>query len=281
MGKTLLSGGVTRNLARRPAARAIHSGCPLSPCVTAGVASLVERPSREGGAWVARAADDVVHLPGGAPRPTPEPRGRAVGPRRDDALDRRDGRRRRDPRARRLLPLGARQDLRGAAHAVRARRADRHHHRRRGAPARRASSTRSAARCTCATSSTRCPRRPAPSHYAKIVADAALRRRLIGAAADIIDTAYDGRRRRRPRSPTTPSSGSTTSPAARTTRRRRSSATWSTRRWSTSSRIQNRESAYTGIPTGFRDLDDLTSGLQPGNLVSSRRAPASGSPRSR
>ena len=31
--------------------------------------------------------------------------------------------------------------------------------------------------------------------------------------------------------------------------------------------IQNRESAYTGLATGFRDLDDLTSGLQPGNLV--------------
>ena len=31
--------------------------------------------------------------------------------------------------------------------------------------------------------------------------------------------------------------------------------------------IQNRESAYTGLPTGFRDLDDLTSGLQPGNLI--------------
>jgi replicative DNA helicase len=31
--------------------------------------------------------------------------------------------------------------------------------------------------------------------------------------------------------------------------------------------IQTRESAYTGLPTGFRDLDDLTSGLQPGNLV--------------
>ncbi|HSL09878.1 MAG TPA: DnaB-like helicase C-terminal domain-containing protein, partial [Actinomycetota bacterium] len=31
--------------------------------------------------------------------------------------------------------------------------------------------------------------------------------------------------------------------------------------------IQNRESAYTGIATGFHDLDNLTSGLQPGNLV--------------
>ena len=46
--------------------------------------------------------------------------------------------------------------------------------------------------------------------------------------------------------------------------------------------IQNRESAYTGMPTGFRDLDDLTSGLQEGNLDrSSPRARASGSPRSR
>jgi replicative DNA helicase len=31
--------------------------------------------------------------------------------------------------------------------------------------------------------------------------------------------------------------------------------------------LQNRESAYTGIPTGFRDLDSLTSGFQPGNLI--------------
>src|SRR6185437_9016041 len=31
--------------------------------------------------------------------------------------------------------------------------------------------------------------------------------------------------------------------------------------------IQNRESAYTGLPTGFRDVDQLTSGLQAGNLV--------------
>jgi replicative DNA helicase len=31
--------------------------------------------------------------------------------------------------------------------------------------------------------------------------------------------------------------------------------------------IQNRDSAYTGIPTGFVDLDNLMSGLQPGNLI--------------
>ena len=44
--------------------------------------------------------------------------------------------------------------------------------------------------------------------------------------------------------------------------------------------IQNRESAYTGLPTGFRDLDDLTSGLQGGNLVIIAARPGSGSPRS-
>jgi len=31
--------------------------------------------------------------------------------------------------------------------------------------------------------------------------------------------------------------------------------------------IQNRESAFAGLPTGFRDLDELLSGLQQGNLV--------------
>src|SRR3989304_4462383 len=31
--------------------------------------------------------------------------------------------------------------------------------------------------------------------------------------------------------------------------------------------IQNRESAFAGLPTGFRDLDALLSGLQSGNLI--------------
>src|SRR5206468_11459696 len=31
--------------------------------------------------------------------------------------------------------------------------------------------------------------------------------------------------------------------------------------------IQNRESAFAGLPTGFRDLNELLSGLQQGNLV--------------
>ena len=32
-------------------------------------------------------------------------------------------------------------------------------------------------------------------------------------------------------------------------------------------KIQNRESAFAGVPTGFRDVDTLLSGLQAGNLI--------------
>jgi replicative DNA helicase len=103
-------------------------------------------------------------------------------------------------------------------------------------------------------------------HYAKIVADAALRRRLIAASADIIDLAYvgsddadaiaDGAEQRiydvarREDSEDAAAIGDLVDDAM-----------------TELESIQNRESAYTGLPTGFRDLDDLTSGLQPGNLV--------------
>src|SRR6476469_8353143 len=104
------------------------------------------------------------------------------------------------------------------------------------------------------------------SHYAKIVADAALRRRLIGAAADIIDTAYEG---------ATDADGIADGAEQRIYDVARREDTEDAaivgdlinRAMSELESIQNRESAYTGLPTGFRDLDDLTSGLQPGNLV--------------
>jgi replicative DNA helicase len=103
-------------------------------------------------------------------------------------------------------------------------------------------------------------------HYAKIVADAALRRRLIGAAADIMDVAYAGSNdadaiadnaeqriydvARREDTEDAAAIGDLVNDAM-----------------SELEAIQNRESAYTGLATGFRDLDELTSGLQPGNLV--------------
>jgi replicative DNA helicase len=104
------------------------------------------------------------------------------------------------------------------------------------------------------------------AHYAKIVADAALRRRLIGAAADIMDVSYAGERAAEQiaddaeqriydvaRREDTEDSAILRELVDRAMLELES--------------IQTRESAYTGLPTGFRDLDDLTSGLQPGNLV--------------
>jgi replicative DNA helicase len=104
------------------------------------------------------------------------------------------------------------------------------------------------------------------SHYAKIVADAALRRRLISAAADIMDLAYR--------------SGDDADVVADHAEQRVYDVARREDRDDTAilrdlldqamadlESIQNRESAYTGIATGFHDLDNLTSGLQPGNLV--------------
>jgi replicative DNA helicase len=104
------------------------------------------------------------------------------------------------------------------------------------------------------------------AHYARIVADAALRRRLIGAAADIIDVSYAGAQ-----------DADTIADSAEqriydVARREDTEETallsdLVNQAMSELESMQNRESAYTGLPTGFRDLDDLTSGLQSGNLV--------------
>ncbi len=104
------------------------------------------------------------------------------------------------------------------------------------------------------------------AHYARIVADAALRRRLISAAADIMDLAYRA--------------GDEADTIADHAEQRIYDVARREDKDDTAilrdlldqamqelESIQTRESAYTGIATGFRDLDDLTSGLQPGNLV--------------
>ena len=104
------------------------------------------------------------------------------------------------------------------------------------------------------------------AHYAKIVADAALRRRLIGAAADIIDVSYAGERE------ADQIADSAEQRIYDVARREDKEETAVLRDLVDKAMlelesIQTRESAYTGLPTGFRDLDELTSGLQPGNLV--------------
>jgi replicative DNA helicase len=103
-------------------------------------------------------------------------------------------------------------------------------------------------------------------HYAQIVSKAALRRRLISAAAEIMDRAY-----------TSADDAEAVADAAEqriydVARREDKEEVAMLRELVDQAMldletIQNRESAYTGLPTGFRDLDDLTSGLQPGNLV--------------
>lgn len=103
-------------------------------------------------------------------------------------------------------------------------------------------------------------------YYAKIVADAALRRRLILAAADVMDLAYGA--------------GDDADQVADAAEQRIYEVARREDREEMAvlrdlvdqamldlESIQNRESAYTGLATGFRDLDELTSGLQPGNLI--------------
>lgn len=103
-------------------------------------------------------------------------------------------------------------------------------------------------------------------HYARIVAETALMRRLIGAAADIMDMAYSA-----PEDPETVAD--TAEQRIYDVARREDSDEMAVLRdlvdqaMSELENIQNRETAYTGLATGFRDIDDLTSGLQPGNLV--------------
>jgi replicative DNA helicase len=104
------------------------------------------------------------------------------------------------------------------------------------------------------------------AHYAEIVSKAALRRRLISAAADIMERAYA-------------SADDAEAVADQAEQRIYDVARREDKDEVATIRdlvdhamfeletIQNRESAYTGLPTGFRDFDDLTSGLQPGNLV--------------
>jgi replicative DNA helicase len=104
------------------------------------------------------------------------------------------------------------------------------------------------------------------AHYARIVSDAALRRRLIGAAADIMDLSYGGGRE------ADQIADDAEQRIYDVARREDADETAILRDLVDQAMldleaIQNRESAYTGLPTGFRDLDDLTSGLQPGNLV--------------
>jgi replicative DNA helicase len=103
-------------------------------------------------------------------------------------------------------------------------------------------------------------------HYAKIVAQTALLRRLISASADIMEMAYAA-----PEDPENVADQAEQRIYDVARREDRDEVAilrdLVDQAMIDLESIQNRDSAYTGLPTGFRDLDDLTSGLQPGNLI--------------
>ena len=110
---------------------------------------------------------------------------------------------------------------------------------------------------------------PTPSSaasYARIVAETSLLRRLIGAAADIMDMAYSA--------PEEPEHVADVAEqriyeVARHGEKEQVASLHELvdEAMTDLERIQNRESAFAGVPTGFRDVDTLLSGMQSGNLI--------------
>ena len=112
----------------------------------------------------------------------------------------------------------------------------------------------------------RTPTPSAATSYARIVAQAALLRRLISAAADIMEIGYS--------QPTDPESAADQAEqriydVARRDDREESAELGSLvdRAMEDLEAAQNRGTALAGVSTGFLDLDDLLSGLQKGNLI--------------
>ncbi|MEX1046482.1 MAG: replicative DNA helicase [Actinomycetota bacterium] len=103
-------------------------------------------------------------------------------------------------------------------------------------------------------------------HYARIVGELALLRRLIRAAGDIMESAY--------RVPEDPERAADAAEEMiyRVARHHEQDevvpmGTLVDDAMSDLERLQQRETAFAGIPTGFTELDRLTAGLQKGNLV--------------
>jgi replicative DNA helicase len=110
------------------------------------------------------------------------------------------------------------------------------------------------------------PTPAAAASYARIVAETALMRRLISAAGDIMEMAF---------SPTDEPERVADEAEQRiydVARRDEKDQVASLRElvdqaMTDLEKLQNRESAFAGVPTGFRDVDGLLSGMQAGNLL--------------
>lgn len=110
------------------------------------------------------------------------------------------------------------------------------------------------------------PTPAAAGNYARIVAEHALMRRLIQAAADIMAMGYSA-----PEDPERVADQAEQR-IYEVARQEEKDQVASLRQlvdqaMTDLEHIQNRESAFAGLPTGFRDVDELLSGLQPGNLI--------------
>jgi len=110
------------------------------------------------------------------------------------------------------------------------------------------------------------PTPSAAANYARIVSQAALLRRMISAAADIMEMGYSA-----PEDPDRVADEAEQR-IYEVARRDEKDQIASLHDLVDQAildleHIQNRESAFAGLPTGFRDVDTLLSGLQPGNLI--------------
>jgi replicative DNA helicase len=112
----------------------------------------------------------------------------------------------------------------------------------------------------------RVPTPSAASSYARIVAETSLLRRLIKAAADIMDAAYSA-----PEEPERVADDAEQRiyEVARHDEKDQVASLNELvdQAMEDLEKIQNRESAFAGVPTGFQDVDALLSGMQSGNLI--------------
>ncbi len=119
---------------------------------------------------------------------------------------------------------------------------------------------------------------PSPAsaqYYARIVADHALLRRLISAAADVMDLAFGI-----PENPRIAAEQAEGKIYAASRHEQRDEMVALQPVISAAiddiEHIQSRESSLAGLPTGFRDVDELLSGLQAGNFIIIAARPGAG-----
>ena len=112
----------------------------------------------------------------------------------------------------------------------------------------------------------RVPTPASAGSYARIVAETALLRRLISAAGDIIERAFAATEE--PESVADEAEQRIYEVARHDEKEQVASLRELVDQAMTDlEKIQNRESAFAGVPTGFRDVDALLSGMQAGNLI--------------